>query len=57
MTNFDKLTVSIENLQPSSEYTIKYENGEVDETLFNSITWVSINNLSWSQVQAEMDTL
>ena len=56
MTDFDKMTTSIEKLQANSEYNIPY-NSEVDEALFNSITWVSINNLSWSQVQAEMDRL
>jgi hypothetical protein len=56
MTDFDKMTTSIEKLQANSEYNILY-NGEVDEALFNSITWVSINNLSWSQIQAEMDRL
>ena len=57
MTDFDKMTVSIEKLQPNSGYSIDYDGGTVDEALFNSITWVSINNLSWSQVQAEMDRL
>jgi len=56
MTDFDKMTTSIEKLQANSEYNIPY-NSEVNEALFNSITWVSINNLSWSQVQAEMDRL
>ena len=56
MTDFDKMTTSIEKLQANSEYNIPY-NSEGDEALFNSISWVSINNLSWSQVQAEMDRL
>ena len=57
MTDFDKMTRSIKNLQDNSEYTIQYNGGVVDEALFNSIDWVSENNLTWSQVKAEMDTL
>ena len=57
MNNFDKMTVSIKNLQSNSEYSIEYNGGAVDEVLFNSINWVSENNLTWSQVQTEMDKL
>ena len=58
MTDFDKLTVSIETLQPNSQYTLSCENeNTIDETLFNSINWVSENSLTWSQVKEEMDKL
>ena len=57
MTDFDKMTISITNLQSNSEYSIEYNGGAVDEVLFNSINWVSENNLTWSQVQTEMDKL
>ena len=58
MTDFDKLTVSIETLQPNSQYTLSCENeNTIDETLFNSIKWVSENSLTWSQVKVEMDKL
>ena len=57
MTDFDKMTVSITNLQANSEYSVEYDGGAVDEALFNSIDWVSENSLTWSQVSAEMDTL
>ena len=57
MTDFDKMTISITNLQANSEYSVEYDGGAVDEALFNSIDWVSENNLTWSQVSAEMDTL
>ena len=57
MTDFDKMTRSIKNLQDNSEYTIQYNGGVVDEQLFNSIDWISENNLTWSQVQTEMSTL
>ena len=58
MTDFDKLTVSIETLQPNSQYTLSCENeNTIDETLFNSINWVSENSLTWSQVKVEMDKL
>ena len=57
MTDFDKMTTSIKNLQDNSEYTIQYNGGVVDEQLFNSIDWISENNLTWSQVQTEMSTL
>ena len=57
MTDFDKMTTSIKNLQDNSEYTIQYNGGVVDEALFNSIDWHSTNNLTWTQVKAEMDKL
>ena len=57
MTDFDKMTISITNLQANSEYSVEYDGGAVDEVLFNSIDWVSENNLTWSQVSAEIDTL
>ena len=57
MIDFDKMTISIEKLQPNSEYTIDYNDGTVNETLFNSINWVSSNSLTWTAVKAEMDKL
>ena len=57
MNDFDKMTLSIENLQANSKFNISYDGGAVDEALFNSIDWVSENNLTWSQVKAEMDKL
>ena len=57
MTDFDKMTVSIEKLQANSEYTLEYDGGNVDEALFNSINWVSSNSLTWAAVKAEMDKL
>ena len=57
MNNIDKLSLSIQKLQPNSEYTLNVNNDDVNENVFNSITWVSTKNLSWSQVQAEMDRL
>ena len=57
MNDFDKMTLSIENLQANSKFNISYDGGAVDEALFNSIDWVSENNLTWSQVQTEMSTL
>ena len=58
MTDFDKLTVSIETLQPNSQYTLSCnDENTIDEALFNSINWISENNLTWSQVSAEMGTL
>ena len=57
MTDFDKMTVSIEKLQANSEYTLEYDGGNVNEALFNSINWVSTNNLTWTQVNTEMDKL
>ena len=56
MTDLDKMTVSIEKLQPNSQYTI-HNTKTVDETLFNSINWVSSNSLTWSAVKTEMDKL
>ena len=57
MTDFDKMTVSIEKLQPNSGYNIDYDGGTVDEALFNSITWVTSNSLTWTAVKAEIDKL
>ena len=57
MTDFDKMTVSIEKLQANSEYTLEYDGGNVNEALFNSINWVSTNNLTWTQVKTDMDKL
>jgi len=57
MTDFDKMTVSIEKLQPNSGYTINYDGGTVNETLFNSINWVTSNSLTWTAVKEEMDKL
>ena len=57
MTDFDKMTVSIEKLQANSEYTLEYDGGNVDEALFNSINWVSSNSLTWTAVKAEIDKL
>ena len=57
MTDFDKMTVSIEKLQANSEYTLEYDGGNVDEALFNSINWVSSNSLTRTAVKAEMDKL
>ena len=57
MTDLDKMTVSIEKLQPNSEYNINSNSNTVDETLFNSINWNSSNSLTWSQIKAEMDKL
>jgi len=57
MTDFDKMTTSIEKLQANSQYTIDYNGGTVNEALFNSINWISTNNLTWAAVKAEMDKL
>ena len=57
MTDFDKMTVSIEKLQANSKYTIDYNGGLVNEALFNSINWISTNSLTWSAVKTEMDKL
>mgnify|MGYP003136144874 CR=1 FL=1 len=57
MTDFDKMTISIEKLQPNSEYIIHYSTGAVNEALFNSIDWDSSNSLTWSAVKTEMDKL
>mgnify|MGYP003109702723 FL=1 len=57
MIDFNKMTISIEKLQPNSEYTIDYNDGTVNETLFNSINWISTNSLTWTAVKEEMDKL
>ena len=57
MTDLDKMTVSIEKLQPNSEYNINSNSDTVDETLFNSIVWTSSNSLTWSEVLEEMNKL
>tara|TARA_R100000329_G_scaffold44391_1_gene41512 strand:+ start:216 stop:392 length:177 start_codon:yes stop_codon:yes gene_type:complete len=58
MTDFDKFTLSIEKLQPNSQYTLSCnDENTIDEELFNSINWISENSLTWSQVKAEMDKL
>jgi len=57
MTDFDKMTISIEKLQPNSEYIIHYSTGAVNEALFNSIDWDSSNSLTWSAVKEKMDSL
>jgi len=57
MTDFDKMTTSIEKLQANSKYTIDYNGGTVNETLFNSINWESTNSLTWTKVKEEMDKL
>ena len=56
MNDFDKMTVCIKKLQDNSEYTVDFSD-VVDETLFNSINWISTNNLTWTQVKEEMDKL
>ena len=58
MIDFDKMTVSIEKLQPNSQYTLTCnDESNIDEALFNSINWVSSNSLTWTAVKAEMDKL
>ena len=58
MTDFDKMTVAIETLQPNSAYKLKADTeGVVNEEMFNKIQWISENSLTWSQVKAEMDKL
>ena len=58
MTDLDKMTVSIEKLQGNSQYILSCQNeNNVNEALFNSIQWVSTNNLTWTAVKAEMDKL
>ena len=58
MTDLDKMTVSIEKLQPNSNYTLSCQNENIiDEELFNSIQWVSTNSLTWTAVKEEMDKL
>ena len=56
MNDFDKMTLSIKKLQDNSEYTVDFSD-VVDETLFNSINWISTNSLNWTAVKAEMDKL
>ena len=58
MTDFDKMTVSIQKLQPNSVYRLRADTeSTVNEEMFNKIEWKSTNNLTWSQVKAEMDKL
>ena len=56
MKDIDKLTLSIEKLQPSSQYKVK-AGDIVSEETFNSIRWDTENNLTWSAVEAEMISL
>ena len=56
MKDIDKLTLSIEKLQPSSQYKVK-AGDIVSEETFNSIRWDTENNLTWSAVEAEMTQL
>ena len=55
MNEIDKLTLSIEKLQPSSQYVFRGD--VVSEERFNSIEWHTENTLTWSEVNAEMDRL
>ena len=57
MNNVDKLSYSIQKLQPNSEYVLNINDDTVNEEIFNSITWISVNNLKWSEVLAEMEKL
>ena len=57
MNNVDKLSYSIQKLQPNSEYVLNINDDTVNEEIFNSITWISTNNLKWSEVLAEMEKL
>ena len=57
MNNVDKLSYSIQKLQPNSEYVLNINDDTVNEEIFNSITWISSNNLKWSEVLAEMEKL
>jgi hypothetical protein len=57
MNNIDKLSFSIQKLQPNSEYVLNINDDTVNEEIFNSITWISTNNLKWSEVLAEMEKL
>ena len=57
MNNVDKLSFSIQKLQPNSEYVLNINDDTVNEEIFNSITWISANNLKWSEVLAEMEKL
>ena len=56
MEDINKLYKAIDNLQPNSNFIIRTGN-LVNEENFNNIEWHSENNLTWSQVSAEMDTL
>ena len=55
MKDIDKLTLSIEKLQPSSQYVFRGD--VVSEERFNSIEWHTENTLTWSEVNVEMDRL
>lgn len=57
MNNVDKLSYSIQKLQPNSEYVLNINDDTVNEDVFNSITWVTVNNLTWSEVLDEMEKL
>jgi hypothetical protein len=57
MNNVDKLSYSIQKLQPNSEYILNMNDDVVNENVFNSITWVTVNNLTWSEVLDEMEKL
>tara|TARA_R100001015_G_scaffold10899_1_gene4490 strand:+ start:516 stop:689 length:174 start_codon:yes stop_codon:yes gene_type:complete len=57
MNNVDKLSYSIQKLQPNSEYILNINDDVVNENVFNSITWVTVNNLTWSEVLDEMEKL
>ena len=58
MTDFDKMTVSIQKLQPNSVYRLRADTeSTVNEEMFNKIEWKSTNNLTWTAVKAEMDKL
>jgi|TARA_R100001591_G_scaffold88032_1_gene94078 hypothetical protein len=58
MTDFDKMTVSIQKLQPNSVYRLRADTeSTVNEEMFNKIEWTSTNNLTWAEVKAEMDKL
>tara|TARA_Y100001938_G_C7864689_1_gene317336 strand:- start:40 stop:213 length:174 start_codon:yes stop_codon:yes gene_type:complete len=57
MNNVDKLSYSIQKLQPNSEYILNMNDDAVNENVFNSITWVTVNNLTWSEVLDEMEKL
>ena len=57
MNNIDKLSFSIQKLQPNSEYVLNINDDTVNEEIFNSITGISTNDLKWSEVLAEMEKL
>jgi hypothetical protein len=56
MKDIDKLTLSIDKLQPNSKYKVK-AGDIVSEETFNSIEWHTENTLTWSAVNAEMTRL